>query len=144
MTPDGISKADWDRVRELAVDLLDAGDEDSESRARLLEYLDQLEVKYGLLPSILATRADFVEDPRDAVPLLHAAYELAESRADRVNALYIAHSLAFAYINQHRDPINGGRWLGVLADALTRAGGESDIRDYEELEQALGQLQREV
>ena len=60
MTSDGISDEDWSRIRELAVDVVNAsasGNDDGEG-SRLLEALDVLERTYGRLPSIVATRAD--------------------------------------------------------------------------------------
>jgi hypothetical protein len=51
-TSDGISAEDWDKVHELAVEVVKSG-LPSDYRTRLLRYLDQLETKYGELPSIL-------------------------------------------------------------------------------------------
>jgi len=63
MTSDGIADADWDRVHELVVDVVNASvseDKAAEVRARasLFMLLDQLDDKYGPKPSLLATRAD--------------------------------------------------------------------------------------
>ena len=87
MTPDGITSADWDRVAELALELSRHVDDEGsdEYRNRLLLYLDTLESKYGQLPSILATRADFWWDEQTATKedLLIRAYQLAVERRDR-------------------------------------------------------------
>jgi len=62
-TADGISTEEWDIVHQLGVDIVNAtinatGQEEDRCRARLFEYLDKLEAKYGELPSILATSLD--------------------------------------------------------------------------------------
>lgn len=73
-TSDGISSEDWDKVHELAVEIVNAGDAQSEvHRSQLLIYLDQLEKKYGELPSILATRADYVAELKHKEALLKRA-----------------------------------------------------------------------
>ncbi len=103
-TSDGISAKDWDVVHDLAVDVVNAPDQDRPSlRRRLLEDLDRLEVTYGALPSILATRADYLddEDPRREELLLQA-YALAESRHDTMNLLDVAHSLANCTLRRSR------------------------------------------
>lgn len=90
-TPDGISTQDWDMVHELAVDIVNTnGDEQENSRVRLLNFLDELEEKYGELPSILATRADYTADLRRKEQLLIRAYVLAGARHDSLNELELA------------------------------------------------------
>ena len=72
MTSDGISDADWDVVHALAVEIVNASESEAAVRttAALLCHLDTLEQKYGALPSILATRADYVEDAGERLRLL--------------------------------------------------------------------------
>ena len=86
VTSDGISDKDWDRVHELVVEIVNAGEgeEGDQQTAELLGYLDRLEEKYGVLPSILATRADYVEDPLDSLAVLKRAYVLAQERQVRI------------------------------------------------------------
>ena len=81
-TPDGITDADWDRVHELTLDCVNAptDQEQDTCRCRLLLYLDALEEKYGVLASLLATRADFTDDPAVQEWLLLRALALAEER----------------------------------------------------------------
>ena len=78
MTPDGISADDWRRVHELAVEVVnlsadDDGTASDEAAERLLDVLDDLQRKYGPLPSILATRADYVASSADREYWLLAA-----------------------------------------------------------------------
>jgi hypothetical protein len=118
-TPDGISTEDWDRVTELCMHIWrNINDANAEERCRreLLEHLDALEAKYGSLPSIVATRADFISDDetQDREELLTRAYALALERQDRINALYISHSLADMYLDELRKPVEGSRWLACF------------------------------
>jgi len=142
MTPDGICDEDWDRVHELAVEIVNAGqtEEGDEYRARLFEYLHRLEKKYGPLPSLLATRADYVKDARESQELLERAYHPAVQQGDHLNALYAASSLARLHIERLHDVAAGTKWLAALKEALRCAGDESDIEEYEELAKALEEL----
>ena len=142
MTSDGISGEDWDRIRALAVDVVNASavGEDLAERTRLFEALDGLERKYGRLPSILATRGDFAESTNERVTCLLDGFALATERSDRSNQLFIADSLARTYIQDLCDVDRGRQWLDVLAGCLRQGGGESDINDYEALEEAWTRL----
>jgi hypothetical protein len=148
VTPDGISDADWDRVKALAVAILEAThdeDESGESETRaLMNFLDDLESRCGTLPSILATRADFLDDPAQAVAMLERAYGLAVERDSARDRLYIADTLAGTYIRELEDADAGEAWLGRLADELKTSGDESDITSYEELRVDLQRLRDEA
>src|SRR5688572_1443807 len=95
-TSDGISTEDWDVVHEFAVKMVNApNSEKQHHKDQLLQYLEALEVKYGPLPSILATRADYLADDDPArEELLLRAHALAEAQSDARNVVYVAHSLA--------------------------------------------------
>ena len=142
MTPDGISDEDWDRVHELAVEIVNAGEgeEGYALTAALLSHLDRLEQKYGSLPTIVATRADYVGDPRESLALLERAYWLARDRQDHVNVVLVASSLVSLQVETLRDADEALKWLHVLQDGLKHAGGESDIRECEELTKAVERL----
>jgi hypothetical protein len=143
-TPDGISDQDWDRVKALAVAIVNATEDNEEGgeaeTTALMTFLDSLETKYGAHPSILATRADFLADPDDAVQLLEQAYTLAVERRDARNRVYIADSLASTFIRELEDPEGGNVWLQRLGDALKSAGDAADIESYEELRADLKSL----
>lgn len=143
-TPDGISTEDWDVVHELTVDLVNAeeGEDEEQCRHRLLEYLDELEDKYGPRPSILATRADFiVDDMPGRLDLFNRAYALAAEAGDARNQLQVASSLAELYIEELRDIDAGSIWLSRAKDHVESVGNEVDWREYERVRGALERLQ---
>lgn len=145
MTPDGISDEDWDKIRSAAVEIVNANDTPEEARSydQMLRALDQLEAKYGTLPSILATRADDVSDPLQSAALLERAYELAVERDDRLNRLEIADSLAQVWIDDLADVDAGTRWLAVFAEELRGQGDQFLIETFQRLERRVDALATE-
>ena len=122
-TPDGITTEDWDRVHELALEVVNLSAEDDEAgsdaaKIQLRELLDDLQEKYGPLPSLLATRADYVERVEDSEYWLTAAYEQAAARRDAKNLVWIAASLATLFVEDARDPARGAEWLARLDELL--------------------------
>jgi hypothetical protein len=145
-TSDGISSADWDMLRELAVQVVNAepGEEEDECRRRLLDYLDELEGKYGPRPSILATRADYlVDDVSARVALLNRAYALAAEAADSRNQLQIASSLAALYVEEFQDAAEANKWLD-RAQAHITAGTDVDRREYARVDKSLRKLRSDT
>lgn len=134
-TSDGISGEDWDVVHELAVDLVNASTSDSalQLRGRLLAFLDHLESKYGSVPSILATRADYVDNPRLKESLLNDAHFLAESQRDIANALLIAHSLAELHLEEFHDWKKGREWLAKMHEYLAETRDDHYNVEYTRL-----------
>jgi hypothetical protein len=120
MTSDGIATEDWDRVHELALEIVDASAEGEEATSdeaavRLRELLDEFQEKYGPLPSLLATRADYISDgPEERDYWLTAAYEQAQKLGDLKNLVTIAASLATLHVEDLRDSIIGEQWLTKL------------------------------
>jgi hypothetical protein len=123
VTSDGISTDDWRLVHELALEVVNlsaAGDVASRDAAaiRLLSLLDTLQEKYGPLPSLLATRADYVDSPDEREYLLLKAYDEARILEDLKNLLEISESLASFYIEERSDYRHGEHWLRKLEDHL--------------------------
>jgi hypothetical protein len=142
MTPDGISDADWTRVRELAAAVVEAssGAGEGVGRQRLAELftlLDALESQYGRRASLLATRADFTADEGEKLTLLEEGYAIAVESGDVENAVWITDALATLHIDDRRDPIEGARWLEAYAEALTAAGDDVDVKPFQALEERL-------
>ena len=137
MTSDGIKNADWNRVHEAALQVTNAtirADAGSQKRAgrALTDELDRLECKYGCLPSIVATRADFCNNPKLQVRLWTTAYQLANTRADKWNLLLIATSLTEFYVRGRVDVEKGEFWLERMRCHLA-IGKADDRRIYREL-----------
>lgn len=140
-TSDGISPEDWSRVHELVVDLFNSPSEAKDAARNLLfQWLDELERKYGELPSIVATRADFVDDDRSREELLHRAYSRSETLNDRVNLLQVAHSLAEFYIDQAKNAVSGRQWLDAFKNHLTEIEDEYYRREYRRMLRGLNGL----
>jgi hypothetical protein len=133
-TPDGITSEDWDAVHALAVDLFNASkDEEPVLRSRLLRCLDALEARYGPLPSILATRADFLDADHPArKELLLRAHTAAESTGDQLNLLETAHSLAELCL-ERSDVNEARRWLETMKRYLDERPDSYLATEYEQL-----------
>lgn len=142
MTSDGISTKDWDRVKERASKIATAVCSDKSAQAKketkvLLVLLDQLQKRYGELPSILATRADYVTSDAESLGLLKKAYALAEKTNDKANLTYIASSLAELYVVDRCDKKNGKLWLAKLRTCLRRYFDEHEFNVYKTLQKML-------
>lgn len=147
MTSDGIITTDWEQVQELACEIVNTsstGNEQAslEATERLLLLLDTLQEKYGELPSILATKADYLDDTTERVCLLKRAYERAGVLLDNDNLLLICFSIAEIYIDELTDLENSQIWLQTLERNLADSLGDSEDlnnlkRKFEELKKKL-------
>lgn len=144
MTSDGISKEDWDVVQDYAMQIANAGLASNDKTPerivqKLLDYLDSLETKYGKLPSILATRADYISDIKLRVRLLEEAYELSKDSNDKGNLMLIASSLSQLFVEKLEDASSGEKWLVLFADAL---GEKWDDFEYLELQELAAKVEK--
>lgn len=142
-TADGISDSDWEQVKELAATLCDAAEGSKEqeiSETAFMAYLDKLERKYGPLPSILAARADFLEDYGKKEELLTRAYAAAVELGDRRNLVDIAHSLAELYVDALIDIEQGRKWLDRLDAHLLDSPDSTYADDAHAFRRKLQQL----
>lgn len=135
-TSDGIPSEDWDVIQEHAVDCANTAIRsdmraNADARQRMLESLERLEVKFGRLPSILATRADYTNDIAVKEHLFVEAYETAVRLGDESNQMLIAHSLAKLYIDDHRDSFKGRVWLANLKDHMAELDEPDTFVDEE-------------
>jgi hypothetical protein len=142
MTSDGISKEDWDEVIDLSAKIADAASAEDEAlrqplTTRLLRALDSLERKYGRLPAILATRADYTDDPLQKIALLEEAWRIANNREDRFNLVLIASSLAELHIEELNDTSSGARWLACLEEALENHWDDGEYQELQRLRKLL-------
>lgn len=96
--------------------------------------LNELDEKYGPKPSLLATRADYVESASEKKRLLHIAYSEADRIRDHRNREMTAHSLAQFYIDEVGDLDSGAKWLGIWRIELGVEPGEFDRTELTRLE----------
>jgi hypothetical protein len=139
VTTDGISIEDWQLVADVATDIYNAKSdaERAQSLSRFLRMLDSLEEKYGLRSSILAARADFIDDPVARESLLNDAYSLATERQDKVGVANIAHSLVELYVDGIGDAVKGKEWLLRLRRHLIDAPDDLYSADCEKWSQQI-------
>jgi hypothetical protein len=93
-----ISREDWSQVREKASEILNASEADDRTMVEvhtngLMEILADLEGKYGRIPAILATRADFLDDYAERKALYLEALDLAIRAGDGDEILEIKDSM---------------------------------------------------
>lgn len=120
-TSDGISKDDWCRVEACAEDIAissESGLDCSLLMSNMLRVLDDLKSRYGRLPSILATEADYVNNKVVELSLLKEAYASACEIGDIKNLAFIAASLAEYYLEEAIDVRKAKFWHGKLEEAL--------------------------
>lgn len=125
-TSDGIDARDWEVIGDLAAAVANRSGADSDAsldRKRLLRALDKLEKKYGRLPSILSTRADYVDDPELSLSLLKEAYVTADERSDVKNKAFISSTLSELYLETFQRKDLARFWLELF---------KKDLENYSE------------
>lgn len=123
-TSDGIKDIDWEVVIELASAVVNAsadGADPAYLKRKLLKELEKLERKYGRLPSILSTKADYVVKIDERLSLLREAYSAASENLDFKNKVYISATIAELYVEEFNDAVHARYWVDVL---------ERDLADY--------------
>lgn len=141
MTSDGVSTRDWRRVRALATRIANAPD-DSDQESRLVGamcvLIDSLTERYGERPSLLATKADYLEAAPERLRLLLRAYRLAEQRGDEPNLTLISSSIAqLLCIEELADFRKGRAWIGRLQKHMSAWGDESEAKELDRLRRIL-------
>lgn len=142
-TSDEIQHSDWEEVMSLAAAVanqtgmnIDA----SLERKRLLRYLDKLEQKYGRLPSILSTRADYIDDTNISLSLLKEAYVSADEISDLKNKVIISSSIAEIYLDFFNNKSRAAFWVKTLKQNLEKYPNDEYFNEvYMELSQRLGE-----
>jgi hypothetical protein len=142
MTSDGITTKDWNRVGVLAADIANArcadDDQAAEQRTKkILLLLEKLERKYGRLPSILATRADYTADVVGQARLLREAWTAAKRLGDHKNITLITSSLAELFVEERHDTRQGSVWVKRLAEALDVYWDSGEHGVYRRLERQI-------
>lgn len=136
-TSDGIDARDWEVIGDLAAAVANrtgSNFDASLDRKRLLRALDKLEKKYGRLPSILSTRADYVDDPELSLSLLKEAYVTADERSDVKNKAFISSTLSELYLESFQRKDLARFWLELFKKDLENYSEDEYLQNlYEEL-----------
>jgi hypothetical protein len=140
----GISTEDWDRVHVVAVDIVNAsavGDDVlcAHHTQRLLDILDELEVTYGRIPSILDTRADYTDDATVAIALYEEALAATE---DPDLACLVLPSLIRLMIEEHHDESSISRRILQL-EQLTDQEKCFELEELQELQSNFEELKKQ-
>ena len=136
MTPDGISTDDWDRVHEVVVEVVNASAiEDNvlcdHYKERLFGILDELESIYGRIPGVLATRADFTDEPTVAIALHEEALAVA---IDPISSRLSLQSLIRLKIDGRHDETSTATLLLELERLTDTDRSSSDLDELRELQ----------
>ena len=116
-TSDGIRHCDWVEIESLAEAIVDASSSGADDKIlvnNLISKLRNLEKRYGRLPSILATEADYVENDVEQVKLLKEAYVSSCETNDVKNKSFVSASLAEFYTEKDINPEKAKYWLDQL------------------------------
>lgn len=139
-TSDGISDDDWVIVRNFAEQIasyVSRGVDPRHLIKQLIQHLRSLEARYGPLPSIISTEADYTIDKRKELRLLKEAYATACEISDDKNQAYITASLTEYYLERARDLRKARYWCGVLHKTLERYTDEYIKSTFESASQEL-------
>tara|TARA_R110001599_G_C12205844_1_gene656127 strand:- start:1368 stop:1700 length:333 start_codon:yes stop_codon:yes gene_type:complete len=86
--------------------------------------LDRLRLKYGEIPLLLSTKADFIDDTDERVRLYKRAVELSLESADIACLTQSAESLVEIYIEEFSDHESALAWLNRLNEFANLYGSE--------------------
>jgi hypothetical protein len=135
-TSDGISDAEWDVIQQFAEQIADAnslGASDQFLASGLKRELKKLASKYGRLPSIVATEADYTRDKVKELSLLKEAYVGSCELSDFKNKSYIAASIAEYYVERVLDIGKANYWLSQLQESLKGYSDDYLVSVYEDV-----------
>lgn len=85
-TSDGITDSDWESIIISAEEIAELTGREIDARfaqKKILSQLDRLEKKYGRLPTILSTKADYIDSTDERLSLLKEAYITADEIQDK-------------------------------------------------------------
>lgn len=138
MTSDGLSDEVWEEVVALSADIANAvvANDDRLAGAitkKLLRHLNELERKYGALPSILAAKAECVNTSEEQITLLERAWSAASKLSDMENLVLISSSLAQLCVEELHDCDQGRKWLTLLETSLENYWDDDEYRELERL-----------
>lgn len=100
-TSDGITDSDWESIIISAEEIAELTGREIDARfaqKKILSQLDRLEKKYGRLPTILSTKADYIDSTDERLSLLKEAYITADEIQDKKNKVFISGSIIEIYL----------------------------------------------
>jgi hypothetical protein len=132
------SADDWNRVEELATEIVNASamDDDVLGASKvenMREHLAELRDRYGEHPILIETEADFEDDPLRRKDLYLAAIALAEANA--LPSYTIRISLAGVLIDELHDPLGAAQQLSACERETQQQGDDDQRRQWGELMQ---------
>ena len=95
-----LARSDWEKLTKLSTKIADAAIVECDEPVAekyiedLLVLIESLLQQYGKLPSLLATKADFIHDDQMKVSLYEEAYTIAEKSDDFINMRMILDSIS--------------------------------------------------
>lgn len=131
-TSDGISDSDWESIMSSAEAVADLTGRDLDAgfaRRKLIIELEKLEQKYGRLPSILSTRADYIDDSKNKLSLLKEAYATADETLDFKNKVFISSSIIELYLELPEKKALAQHWLEKFKQDLDNYAEDEYFRD---------------
>jgi hypothetical protein len=139
----GAFKKDWNTVHELACDVVNVTSDVGEEavRTRLQRHLNEMKRRYGPLPEILATQADYLPRGKTRESLLRRAYNAAVSQNDSFNELLIASSLARYYLDG-RAVRKAKAWIEIHSKCLEKEYEEGEARENASLRSDVARLRK--
>jgi len=135
-------KKDWRRVEAIARAIVEAETRAEQLRSRMIDLLRRLERKFGALPSIVATRAEYTERVPEKIRLLDKAYESAVSQGDQLNKVLISSSIARVFVEDLGDVKAGKQWLARLRRHLSEHFDKVESAEYGRLSRRLASQTR--
>jgi hypothetical protein len=106
-------------------------------RKQILRLLNAVERTFGRVPSVLATRADYVRPTSLKERLLLEAFAEAKRLKDAKNVTLISASLAQLYLEEVGDMVLGRKWVDALGKALVDYPDSTESATYLELKAEL-------
>lgn len=133
-----IPKQVWAHLSELSHAITLAALADDEilelsARQTVLEYIDEMELQYGVSAETMHFRGVFTDPESPEMPrLIHDAFQMAEASGDRRIILEVATTCAEFAIEWLEDAESGAKWLAVMKSHLSAGNADDRVR-YEEL-----------
>lgn len=144
-----LSRNEWGEIQGLSYAIANASSlEDNLTNdtltKELLYKLDRLKLKYGALPILLSTRADYIENINERLKLYKQAFYGALETIDKQCVTQSAESIAELYVDEMRDYNNGNIWLKKLRYVTEKYGDQWVIGNLNDLQANLNRLEIKV